>query len=274
MCVHVFVCVVKFVLCHTRFISVTHKHCMTSVSLGHNCRGGGSPTRATHFAIGGPAGTGTMSRGSHLRSSSVRVEKAWERIPACVKSVGKNSCVCKSVGKNSYADHNAGQHDAEPRRRTGRVEQVLASLRTQPSVISGRRRCNVRAGMACHWHDRCRIDRNLRDEEQVLRHSARATSRQCLGSRPQCVFAIGNGGDARDMVRVSGDRVCLVELMDPRLCLTSTAWLTSAAANCKAASLSLHWHGSSYSLLRPGGSEGRIAEDLHRPPAVQRLAII
>ena len=54
------------------------------------------------------------------------------------------------------------------------------------------------------------------------------------------------------MVRVSGDRVCLVELMDPRLCLTSTAWLTSAAANCKAASLSLHWHGSSYSLLRPG----------------------
>jgi hypothetical protein len=106
--------------------------------------------------------------------------------------------------------------------------------------------------MACHWHDRCRIDHNLRDEEQVLRHSARATSRQCLGSRPQCVFAIGNGGDARDMVRVSGDRVCLVELMDPRLCLTSTAWLTSAAANCKAASLSLHWHGSSYSLLRPG----------------------
>jgi hypothetical protein len=154
------------------------------------------------------------------------------------------------------------------------MEQDLASLRTQPSVISGRRRCNVRAGMACHWHDRCRIDRNLRDEEQVLRHSARATSRQCLGSRPQCVFAIGNGGDARDMVRVSGDRVCLVELMDPRLCLTSTAWLTSAAANCKAASLSLHWHGSSYSLLRPGGSEGRIAEDLHRPPAVQRLAII
>jgi hypothetical protein len=96
----------------------------------------------------------------------------------------------------------------------------------------------------------------------------------CLTSTAWLISAAAiDRGDARDTVRVSGDRVGLVELMDPRLCLTSTAWLTSAAANCKAASLSLHWHGSSYSLLRRGGSEGRIAEDLHRPPAVQRLAI-
>jgi hypothetical protein len=49
---------------------------------------------------------------------------------------------------------------------------------------SGRRCCNVTAGMACHCDDRCRLDHNLRDAattSRSLRRSARPTS-----SRASC----------------------------------------------------------------------------------------